>query len=276
MASTLKDESNVPFFTETEINAAIETKLILVNQYGYNESNIPTRELMIVVLNCKLKPEIAAKKYKKWLDGLSTFGLMSFEDIWKNLKFDEMNNSEEWQLINQRLMARYTACGRDKYDRSISWFKPGRVEVAEEIYQIKATVIYYTAIHSDFNTLRNGLTVVLDGRFVKPFTAMVGNEQKLARYYLSMPTCPQHILAVGVNIFLRGIMNSILTVVSMFMSEKISERFRFITFEDLFEHMEMTSLPVQDGGNGDGISNSESMLEWVKLRITNFPPLPNI
>ena len=56
--------SNSPDFTAEEITAFKETKALLLKK-GIAPSKINTRELLLCVINCKLRPEKASSKYEK-------------------------------------------------------------------------------------------------------------------------------------------------------------------------------------------------------------------
>ena len=90
---------------------------------------------------------------------MKEFGIMNFKDIWRGIKVkgsDEENDENEWNKLTD-IFNVYAGCGRDKSNRSIMWINTRPVEVEEEILAIRGSVIYYTAIHADLISLRNGI-----------------------------------------------------------------------------------------------------------------------
>ena len=150
-------ESNDSTFTEEEITALKATRDLLLSS-GYPPEKISIRELLIVVMNCKLHADSAAEKYKKWLDAMSDFGIKSFDDIWDGVSRDGQYG--DWSTVESLLTA-YAGCGRDKQDRSVMWIRTRPVQVHEEVLAIKSASIYFSAIHADLKSLRNGITFVL-------------------------------------------------------------------------------------------------------------------
>ena len=77
MASFSDVQAECPF-TEEETTAYRETNKLLLES-GFPPDKIAPRELFLVVMNCKLRPESAAEKYKKWLEAMSDYGINSFD-----------------------------------------------------------------------------------------------------------------------------------------------------------------------------------------------------
>lgn len=73
-------------FTDEEVAAFRATKALLIEKHKMPENLISTRELIIITMNCKLRPETAADKYKRWLDCISTgMGVTSFDMAWEEI-----------------------------------------------------------------------------------------------------------------------------------------------------------------------------------------------
>lgn len=89
---------------------------------------------------------------------MSDFGINTFDDVWEGISRDGLEG--DWSEMLSMFTA-YAGCGRDKQDRSIMWIRTRPVDVAEERSAIKASCVYFTAIHADMNSLRNGVTFVL-------------------------------------------------------------------------------------------------------------------
>jgi hypothetical protein len=78
-------EAELPF-TEEELGAFRATKALLISEHKMPENLISTRELIIITMNCKLRPVTAAEKYKRWLECISTgMGVTSFDSAWEEI-----------------------------------------------------------------------------------------------------------------------------------------------------------------------------------------------
>ena len=88
-----------PSFTREEMDAVREAKNILLTKYEMRPDQISIRELIIVTMNCKLRPDTAADKYKKWLELIDTgMGVKSFDMVWSEIGVDGKN------LVGHRLV----------------------------------------------------------------------------------------------------------------------------------------------------------------------------
>ena len=73
-------------FTTEEMDAVREAKNILLTKHEMRPDQISIRELIIVTMNCKLRPDTAADKYKKWLELIDTgMGVKSFDMVWSEI-----------------------------------------------------------------------------------------------------------------------------------------------------------------------------------------------
>ena len=61
-------------FLKDEMEAFQCTKKLLLEKYNLDEKKVSARELMVTVINCKLRPDQAASKYVKWLESMIPFG----------------------------------------------------------------------------------------------------------------------------------------------------------------------------------------------------------
>ena len=52
-------------------------------------------------------------------------------------------------------------CGRDISDRSIMWIRTQPVPIEDEADAIMASIVYFTAVHADLRSLREGITFAL-------------------------------------------------------------------------------------------------------------------
>ena len=78
--------SDSPDFTAEEIDAFRATKNLLLTKHNMSEDKISIRTLIIVTMNCKLRPDTSADKYKRWLDLIDTgMGVTSFDSAWEEI-----------------------------------------------------------------------------------------------------------------------------------------------------------------------------------------------
>ena len=267
-------EVSISEFTDEEISAVTETKRILLEEYKLSHSMLSKRELFIVTINCKLRPETAAKKYKKWLEAMECFGIHSFEDIWKNLLISGDEAESEWAKLSHNFEA-FAGTGRDKQNRSVFWIKSRPVQVHEETLAVRCSCIYYVALHADMITLRNGVTFVIDttnNSMEKP----IGNESKMQRVWQSIPLRPQRIFILGAGYVKRMFINALLSIASLFTSEKVVDRIRFAELGEVKNEVDDASLPIYVGGGGGGLQSHTDLVTWIRSRITNIYRVPDI
>jgi hypothetical protein len=72
-------------FTDEELNAIRETKSLLLTKHMMPPEKISMRELIIATMNSKLRSEIAADKYKRWLHLIDTGMGVNFNMIWEEI-----------------------------------------------------------------------------------------------------------------------------------------------------------------------------------------------
>jgi hypothetical protein len=73
-------------FTDEELNAIRETKSLLLTKHMMPPEKISMRELIIATMNSKLRSEIAADKYKRWLHLIDTGMGVNFNMIGRKLE----------------------------------------------------------------------------------------------------------------------------------------------------------------------------------------------
>ena len=272
---TSQSFSEVPIssFTDEEISAVQETKRLLIEKYKLQPNKLSKQELFIVTINSKLRPETAAKKYAKWLEALEIFGILSFDEIWKDLLSGDQADSE-WAKLSANFGA-FAGAGTDKQGRRVFWIRSRPVQAEEEAIQVRCSCIYYTALHADLHTLRNGITFVIDtsnNSMDKP----VGNESKMQKVYQSIPLRPQRIFILGAGFVKRLVINTLLSIASLFTSEKVVDRIRFAEMEEVKEEVDDENLPVYVGGGGGGLQSHEDLVKWVRSRINSIYRIPDI
>lgn len=266
-------------WTQEELAAFYKTRnLLLSPNYGLSREQLTTRELFLCVINCKCRPDKAAKKYSLWLKALSEFGMSSFSEIYSFLGIEPNGGGSEegWQKLKPMLSA-FAGCGLDMEQRSIMWIVTRPTLIEEEIYSVRASVLFFTAIHSDLTSLRQGITFVLDtskqgGSFG---TSKIGNEAKLQRFYQSMPLRPQTIYILGTNFITRTLINAIISLASLFTSEKVIDRVRFADLDEVKTKIPQESLPAHVGG-GSKLDTNDKVFDWLIQRLKTFHPLPDL
>ena len=258
-------------FTAEELACFRETKALLIKSKGFDASTLDPRAIVLTAINCKLRADTACEKYSKLSVAMKEFGIESFHEVWKDVGRDC-----EYLVGSNiaRLMNVYAPCGTDKQNRSIMWIRAAeQVNVADEADSVKAGVIYWTAIHSDFTSLRSGITFVLDT--TSNDVEKVGNEAKMQRVYQSIPLRPQRIYILGAFFLKRLAINALIALTSLFTREKVLDRIRFAEIDEVRMEISEESLPVYVGGGGGEKSTANENVLWVKSRIKDFPQIPD-
>jgi hypothetical protein len=266
-------------WTQEELSAFYKTRNMLLSpSFGLTREQLTVRELFLCVVNCKCRPEKAAKKYATWLKALSEFGMSSFSEIYSFLNIEPNGGGDEagWEKLRPMLTA-FAGCGLDNEQRSIMWIVTRPTLVEEEPYSVRGSMLYFTAIHSDLVSLRNGITFILDtSKQGSSFgTTKIGNEAKLQRFYQSMPLRPQAIYILGTNFVTRTIINTIISIASLFTSEKVIDRVRFADLDEVKKKIPDGSLPTHVGG-GSRLDSNDKVFDWMRDRLRAFHPLPDL
>jgi hypothetical protein len=255
-------------FTEEEIRAARQTKKIL--RAKIDGDKLSDREIIVATMNCKLRSEIAARKYEKWLEELAQYDIHSVYDIYNGA---QDKNSNEWVYLAP-FFNNYAGCGRDKDDRAVVWIQSRFIPNGMERNAIRAALMYYTAIHSDLRTMRNGITFVVDtdGTLLPS-----SRESKLQKIWQTMPARPQQIFILGTSRLKQIFANSMMMMQSLFVSsEKMASRVQFGDIWDVEDAVPLDALPVYQGGNGGGLTSETALVDWIKSRIREFPAFPKL
>lgn len=270
----LKLEDKAPLWTEEEIQAGKETKKLLEADEKFNNKYISKRELWLCVVNCKFRPEKAKDKYVKWTGEMkSSFGINSFDDVYRGISPDGKGHDGGWKEL-EPLFTAYAGCGRDDKDRSIMWIKTRPTQIEEEQNAVRVGAIFYTAVHADMVSMREGITFVLD-TVGNDMTSKIGNESKLQKVYQAIPLRPQKIFILGAGWLKRTLINGIIAFASLFTKEKVIDRIEFCEQARVEESVSKESMPVHRGGKGGSIDSNEKVVQWVRERLANFPAIPD-
>lgn len=262
-------------WSNDEINAVKETKELLKKNKDFDMNFLSDREIFLTCINCKFRPDKACEKFIKWTNGMrDLFDIKSFEEIFEGIGFDGSGSDEEWDKLSS-LFTAYAGCGKDNENRSIMWIKARKTTLEEEKKSIRVGCIYFMAIHADLISMRNGITFVIDTTN-NEMTTKIGNEGKLQSVYQSIPLRPQHIFIMGAGWIKRLVINSLITFASLFTSDKVIDRVRFATFEEVCNDIPIESIPLYMAGNGGGIHDNNDLVAYVKKRLLNFPKFPSL
>lgn len=248
-------------WTAEEVEAILQSKQVILARQA--DAPIEPRLLCATCLNCKLRPETTADKYLFWLNLLrDEYG------VTPAIVFDQLDQDDTWERLRP-LLSNFQPCGKDEKDRSIFWIKgSGGVKVEDEALSMRAGMLYWLAVHSDWTSLRQGISFVVDtgGR-----TGNNGNEKKLQKANQAFPLRPQRIMILGTNFVQRIVINALISFASLFTKDKIVNRISFASIEDTRSCMPVESLPVYAGGKG---ANGMDVVAWTRGCLAQFPAVP--
>jgi len=239
-------------YSAEELDSIRATKAELVKR-GVPEDSIGLKGLALTVVNSKCRVDEAADKYVKWTTSVAKFGVASIDDAL-------------WKEDCAHMLRSYAPCGVDREGRSIFWIKGDTpVQIDEESASVKAGLMYFMAIHADNVSFHEGISFVID--VAQQPSAKVGNEQKMQNTWQAFPLRPQRIFISGAGQIKRLFINTILKVASFFMKQKILDRIRFATLDEVLAEVPLSGAPVYVGGKGGGVVD---MGAWVKTRLEQF------
>ena len=134
------------------------------------------------------------------------------------------------------------------------------IQIADEALSVRTGILWYLAVHSDIQTLRDGVTFIIDqSAAAKP----VGNERKLQQTWSSLPLRPKHFFIVGAPLWKRVFINTLLAFAKLFTSAKVLGRIRFCSVEEVVDAVDLAQLPENFGGVNHG-----DQKEWALKRLT--------
>ncbi|GMH78761.1 hypothetical protein TL16_g07924 [Triparma laevis f. inornata] len=226
---------------------------------GLQLNQLCPRCIAITTINKKLRVDDAVDSYKTFMKAISDFSINSFSDIYAN--FSDFDT-----IISPRLIS-YNVCGLDSLGRQIFWINgKNPVTVEEERDAVRAGWFWFCAIHSDNVSLRQGVTFVID---VSSSTEKIGNEKKMQKTWQSYPLRPQRILIMGAGYLKRLFINGLVSFAALFSKNKVLERIRFATVEEVTKECGATNVPSYI--SGVGVGKEGDVAAWVKMRFDNFP-----
>jgi hypothetical protein len=253
-------------WSEGEISSGKRTVELLLEKSDFHQPFLSKSHLWLCLVNCKFRPEKTVDKFVKWTNQMRVFGINSFDDVHEGL-----DTEEEWNRLSGSFTA-FGGCGLDNDNRSIMWIVTRKTPESEERDAIRCGALYFLAMHADLVSMREGITFVLDTTD-NSMVDKVGNENKLQKVYQSIPLRPQHIFIIGAGWVKRALINAVISVISLFTKEKVIDRIRFATLEEVEKTVSKSSLPKKHGGDAGGIKTNELLVQYVKSRLEEFKKL---
>jgi hypothetical protein len=253
-------------YTKSELDAIRKAYTLLQDtdfckknkrKIALSEKEISKRHLAITVIILKCRPDEAAAKYLEWLQGFSTWGIEEFN---------------EEQLINppkrsDTYLQSYKVAGKDTNGTSIFWIDAGKKipnDSEEEKMSAYAGIRYHMAVHACANTVRNGLTFVVDT--TNASKEKTGNEKRMQKSHNGYPLRPQHIFVVGCSKVVRVSVNSILKVTSLVSKAKVLKRVKFVTLDQLVDTKNVGTIPSESlPCHLNGRSNLDDLMANINI-----------
>merc|ERR1711998_85100 len=94
----------------------------------------------------------------------------------------------------------------------------------------------------------------------------------MQRAWQTYPLRPQAIFILGAGFVKRSLINGLIRFASLFTKDKVIDRIKFATVDDVRVLIPPNAMPVYQGGKGTGTDISS--LDWTRQRLAAFPPLP--
>lgn len=256
--AALPDETII--YTNEEIDAMRRIRAKLVEE-GIEETRVGSVFLAVATINCKLRVDETVTKIQKLLEIMAKLGCP--DGIDDNL----------WKPDAAHELKPYAPAGKDCSGCRTIWIRGGgKISKDEERNHCHGCIMQYLATHADAKTLRNGVTLVIDSSGKADLglgnQPKVGNETLIQSFQQAIPQRPQIILIAGTSYITRTVINASIKLVSMFIKQKLLQRIKFVSVDDVKGRLPLKSVPVYRGGGGGGIDNYE---EWVKERLEMFP-----
>jgi len=253
------DTSDTIIYTDLELIAMRAVRHSLIEEHSIPSSHVNSAFLAVATINCKLRVEDTVTKIKKLLEIMSQLGcpdgIVEDGQLWKPEAAYELHP--------------YPMVGKDKRGCSTTWIRgAGRVKKDDERAHCHACIMQYLSVHSDPNTLRNGISFIIDCSIKKP--PKVGNEKLIQSFYQAMPQRPQIIMIAGCSLPTRAIVNATIKLASVFIKQKILQRIHFVTVEDAVKYLGEGNAPEYTGmGTMEG--GVECYGKWVEKRLGGLP-----
>jgi len=229
----------------------IKQLVVALAKAGVADDMIGFREVVITAMLSE-SVDVAVEGYKMMLGVLQQYGL-KLKDIYDPKAFDKA----------QKHLGMFCVCGKDKDGCGIMWITGKPVPVAEEQNSVLASFMYYLAVHSDADTLRRGITLVIDSS--NRSDVKIGNEKKLRKTWFDLPLKAQRIFIVGAGFFKRMAINALMRVVRMF---KSMQDVQFVTMETVQQVVPEKSRPNYSLSESEKVASVQA---FVQQRLSTFP-----
>ena len=142
-----------PTYTPEEVLAVKAVRRALA-AWGVPRGSLGEREMITFTLNCKCNVEMTLAKYRQYLKGLLDEFELNPKDIWADDPSAQLQLRAQWSMVHP--------AGVDREGRQIMWLTGGGADLEVPDRHIRACCRYFYAIHSDMETLRGGVTLVID------------------------------------------------------------------------------------------------------------------
>mmetsp|Transcript_44537 Transcript_44537/g.94780 ORF Transcript_44537/g.94780 Transcript_44537/m.94780 type:complete len:351 (-) Transcript_44537:206-1258(-) len=248
-------DDGVIVYTDEELDAMRAVRTKLEEEHSIPPSRLGAAFLAVATINCKLRVDETVNKIKKLLEIMAQLGCPDGID-------DEL-----WKPDAKHELHPYPPVGKDRRGCRTTWIRGGgKVTKELERAHCHACIMQYLSVHSDPNTLRNGVTFVIDlsSRTDLATQSKQGNERLIQSFYQAIPQRPQIIMIAGCSLPLRAIVNASIKLASVFIKQKVLQRIHFVTVEDAAGRLARGSAPAYVGGMGGGV---ESYEDWVRERL---------
>mmetsp|Transcript_16704 Transcript_16704/g.26981 ORF Transcript_16704/g.26981 Transcript_16704/m.26981 type:complete len:350 (+) Transcript_16704:149-1198(+) len=258
-------EGDTIIYTDKELIAMRAVRHSLVEEHSIPSDRVNATFLAIATINCKLQVEETVAKIKKLLEIMSQLGCP-----------DGIAEGELWKAEAAYELHPYPMVGKDGRGCSTTWIRGGgKVKKEDERAHVHACIMQYLSVHSDPNTLRNGVSFIIDlsARNDDPKLKKqpkVGNEKLIQSFYQAIPQRPQIIMIAGCSLPTRAIVNVSIRLASVFIKQKILQRIHFVTVEDAVKYLGEGSAPGYTG-RGKMEGGLERYGKWVEERLGGLP-----
>eukprot|EP00580_Thalassiosira_gravida_P015440 CAMPEP_0201668290 /NCGR_PEP_ID=MMETSP0494-20130426/18776_1 /ASSEMBLY_ACC=CAM_ASM_000839 /TAXON_ID=420259 /ORGANISM="Thalassiosira gravida, Strain GMp14c1" /LENGTH=351 /DNA_ID=CAMNT_0048148589 /DNA_START=190 /DNA_END=1245 /DNA_ORIENTATION=- len=259
------NEGDTIIYTDLELIAMRAVRHSLTEEHSIPPASVNSTFLAVATINCKLRVEESVTKIKKLLEIMSQLGcpdgIVEGDELWKPEAAYELHP--------------YPMVGKDKRGCSTTWIRGGgKVKKEDERAHVHACIMQYLSVHSDPNTLRNGVSFIIDLSTRTDINlkkqSKVGNEKLISAFYQAIPQRPQIIMIAGCSLPTRAIVNVTIKLASVFIKQKILQRIHFVTVEDAVKYLGEGSAPgyTESGKMEDGV---ECYGKWVEERLGGLP-----
>jgi hypothetical protein len=155
LAGSLTTTTTKLVYTEEELTAMREVQRLLQEKHGMGPDTIGLKYIALVTMIAKNRPEETCEKILKFFKALATVGIHSLTD-------DDLSTRHKSSALDDYFKI-YHLCGVDTLGRDSMWIhsehsSPSSTEEEQQCV-VWAGILYHFAIHSNPNTLRNGLNI---------------------------------------------------------------------------------------------------------------------